>query len=259
MNLSQVAAQLYTVRDYLSDSASSARSIDRLKAIGYEAVELIPSNTVSDKEIAAICRNAGVAIAAAHLPGKTLLEEPKAMVEKLQTLGTKIGVYAFPGGVDLSSRAQVHRLADQLQNAAAVLAGHDLILAYHNHAMEFSRLDGELVFEVLQKGAPAMSFEFDTYWGQYGGVSPERWIQRLGSKLAGLHMKDYGVPAKHDDPPFMAEIGYGNLDFPILVIEAEKVGCQLFVVEQDFTSRDPFDSLELSFRYVKEKLVGVRG
>jgi sugar phosphate isomerase/epimerase len=104
-----------------------------------------------------------------------------------------------------------------------------------------------------------MSFELDTYWAQYGGVNPERWIQKLGTKLVSLHMKDYGVPAKHDDPPFMAEIGHGNLDFPVLVTEAEKVGCQLFVVEQDFTSRNPFDSLELSFRYVKEKLVGVGG
>jgi sugar phosphate isomerase/epimerase len=255
MKLSQVAAQLYTVRDYLGDSASFAKSIDRLKAIGYEAVELIPSNTISDKEIAGICQDAGVAVGAAHLPGKTLLEEPTAMVEKLQTVGAKLGVYAFPGGVDLSSAEQVNRLADQLENAAAVLAGHDLILAYHNHAFEFSRLDGELVFEILQKRAPGLSFEFDTYWGQYGGVSTDRWIQRLGSKLAGLHMKDYGVPAKHNDPPFMAEVGYGNLDFPILVTEAEKAGCQLFVVEQDFTQRNPFDSLELSFRYVKEKLV----
>jgi sugar phosphate isomerase/epimerase len=256
MKLSQVAAQLYTVRDYLSDSVSFARSIERLKEIGYQAVELIPSDKISDKEVAAICRDAGVAIASAHVPGRTLLEEPKAIVEKLQTVGSKLGVYAFPGGVDLSSAVQVNRLAEQLQNAAAVLAGSDMILAYHNHAMEFSRLDGESVFEILRKGAPTMSFEFDTYWAQYGGVSPERWIRRLGSKLAGLHMKDYGVPANHNAPPFMAEVGYGNLDFPILVTEAEKAGCQLFVVEQDFTSRNPFDSLELSFRYVKEKLVG---
>jgi sugar phosphate isomerase/epimerase len=256
MKLSQVAAQLYTVRDYLSDSASFAKSVERLKATGYQAVELIPSKTISDKEVATICRDAGVAVAAAHLPGKTLLEEPKAMVEKLQTVGAKLGVYAFPGGVDLSSAEQVNRLADQLENAAAVLVGHDLSLAYHNHAFEFSRLDGELVFEILQKRAPAMSFEFDTYWAQYGGVSLERWIQRLGSKLVSLHMKDYGVPAKHNDPPFMAEVGYGNLDFPTLVAEAEKAGCQWFVVEQDFTQRNPFDSLEMSFRYVKEKLVG---
>ena len=254
MKLSQVAAQIYTVRDYLSDSSAFAESIQRLKVIGYPAVELIPSK-IGDKELATICRDAGVMIAAAHVPGKTLLEEPKAIVEKLQTLGTTLGAYAFPGGVDLSSADQVDRLADQLQNAAAVLAGYGLVLAYHNHAMEFSRLDGELVYEILSKRAPSLAFEFDTYWAQLGGVNPERWIQKLSSKLVSLHMKDYGVPANHDDPPFMAEVGYGNLDFPALVSEAEKVGCQWFVVEQDFTPGNPFESLEKSFRYVKEKLV----
>jgi len=255
MNLSQVAAQIYTVRDYLSNSSAFAESMQRLKRIGYPAVELIPSDKVSDKEMATICRDAGVTIAAAHVPGKTLLEDPKAIVEKLQTVGTKFGAYAFPGGVDLSSADQVNRLADQLQNAATVLAGSGLILAYHNHAMEFSRIDGQLVYEILSNRAPGLAFEFDTYWAQLGGVSPERWIQKLGSKLVSLHMKDYGVPAKHDDAPFMAEVGYGNLDFPALVSEADKVGCQWFVVEQDFTPGNPFDSLEKSFRYVKEKLV----
>jgi sugar phosphate isomerase/epimerase len=255
MKLSQVAAQIYTVRDYLSDADAFAKSIRRLREIGYPAVELIPSDKISDKEIAAICRGEGIAVAAAHVPGKTLLAEPKAIVEKLQTVGAKIGAYAFPGGVDLGSAEQVNRLADQLQNAAAVLAGSNLILAYHNHAMEFSRLDGELVYEILHKRAPSLSFEFDTYWGQLGGVNSERWIQKLGNQLVILHMKDYGVPSKHDDAPFMAEVGYGNLDFPVLISEAEKVGCQWFVVEQDFTPGNPFDSLEKSFRYVKEKLV----
>jgi len=258
MKLSQVAVQIYTVRDYLSDRTAFARSIERLKEIGYPAVELIPSDKVSDKEIAQICRDAGVVVAAAHVPGKTLLEQPQAIVEKLQILGAKLGMYAFPGGIDLGSSAEVNRLADQLQNAATVLAGAGLTLAYHNHAMEFSRLNGELVYEILAKRAPSLSFEFDTYWAQYGGVSVEQWIRNLGSKLVSLHMKDYGVPAKHDEPPFMAEVGHGNLDFPTLTAAAEQVGCPWFVVEQDFTPGNPFDSLELSFRYVRDTLVGAK-
>jgi hypothetical protein len=59
MNISQVGAQLYTVRDHLQDRSAYARSIERLKRIGYTAVELIHSNTVSDEEIAKICIGAG--------------------------------------------------------------------------------------------------------------------------------------------------------------------------------------------------------
>src|SRR5258707_14226423 len=110
MNLSQVAAQIYTVRDYLSNSSAFAESMQRLKRIGYPAVELIPSDKINDKEMATTCRDAGVAIDAAHVPGKTLLEDPKSIVEKLQTVGTKLGAYAFPGGVELSTADRVTRL-----------------------------------------------------------------------------------------------------------------------------------------------------
>ena len=40
MKNSQVAAQLFTVRDYLLDPSAFAQTIKRLKAIGYSAVEL---------------------------------------------------------------------------------------------------------------------------------------------------------------------------------------------------------------------------
>ena len=41
MKISQVGAQLYTVRDQLKGSSAFARTIERLKAIGSSAVELI--------------------------------------------------------------------------------------------------------------------------------------------------------------------------------------------------------------------------
>ena len=255
MKLTQVGAQLYTVRSHLLDSSAFGRAIQRLKHIGYPAVELIPLDKVSDQEIAKICGDAGVAVAAAHLPGKLLLERPEAIVEKLQVVGAKLGVYAFPNEVDLGSRSEVERLAHALEESAEVLERAGQRLAYHNHAMEFSRLDGEHVYDIIRAKAPSLSFELDVYWAQYGGMSPERSIGDLGSKLISLHLKDFGVAAKHGEPPFMAEVGQGNLDFRRLVAAAERVGCEWFIVEQDVTPGDPFDSLERSFRYVQSQLV----
>jgi sugar phosphate isomerase/epimerase len=259
MNLSQVGAQLYTVRDHLQGPAAFARSVQRLKAIGYAAVELIASETVSDPEIAKICAEAGVAVAAAHVPGKLLLERPEAVAEKLQTVGATLAVYPFPQGVDLSSRGEVERLADQLEGAAGVLRGAGLTLAYHNHAMEFFRLDRERVYDVLRQRAPGLAFELDAYWAQYGGMNPERLVRELAGKLASLHLKDFGVAPRHGEPPFMTEVGQGNLDFPALITGAERGGCGWFIVEQDVTPGDPFESLERSFRHVRDQLADPGG
>jgi hypothetical protein len=121
MKLSQVGAQLYTVRDHLQDATAFAKTIDRLKGFGYGAVELIHSETVSDQQIAEICGAARVAVAAAHIPGAVILEHPEAVVEKLKTVGARIGVYAFPGGVNFESAKEIERLADGLEQSAAFL------------------------------------------------------------------------------------------------------------------------------------------
>ena len=85
-------------------------------------------------------------------------------------------------------------------------------------------------------------------------MNPGRLIQKLENKLVSLHLKDFGVASKHGEVPFMTEVGQGNLDFRTLIADAERGGCQWFIVEQDITPGDPFVSLELSFKYVRDKL-----
>src|ERR1700735_3653137 len=211
MELSQVGAQLYTVRDHLQDATAFAKTIDRLKGFGYGAVELIHSETVSDQQIAEICGAAGMAVAAAHVPGPVILERPETVVEKLKTVGAKIGVYAFPGGVNFESAKEIDRLADGLEQSAAFLHQENLTLAYHNHALEFARLGNELIYDVIRSRAPGLAFELDPYWVQYSGMNPERWVRNLGDKLVALHLKDFGVASKHGEAPIMTEVGQGNL------------------------------------------------
>jgi hypothetical protein len=85
------------------------------------SAELIHSETVSDQEIAKICGAAEVAVAAAHIPGEVILERPESVAAKLKILGAKIGVYAFPRGVDFRSRSELKRLAEGLEQSAAFL------------------------------------------------------------------------------------------------------------------------------------------
>ncbi|MBV9489806.1 MAG: sugar phosphate isomerase/epimerase [Verrucomicrobia bacterium] len=253
MKLSQVAAQLYTVRDHVLDPTAFARTVERLKSIGYAAVELIPSDKVKDQEIARICHDNGVAVAGTHVHESVLIAHPETIVEKLEVLGSKIGVYAYPTDIDLGSQLDVEQLASRLEQSAEVLRRAGMTLAYHNHALEFSRIAGELVLNTIRRTAPTLAFELDVYWVQYGGGNPERWIRELHGKLPTVHLKDFGFDLKKNRP-FMTEVGSGNLDLPAIVAEAERAGCEWFVVEQDETPGDPFDSLERSFQYARHAL-----
>src|SRR5947209_19939390 len=107
MKLSQVGAQLYTVRDHVLDPSAFARTIERLKSIGYSGVELIPPDRVKDQEVARICSDAGVTVVGAHVHESVLIAHAEAIVDKLRNLGPRIALYAYVVAIDLGSHMEL--------------------------------------------------------------------------------------------------------------------------------------------------------
>ena len=67
MAKTMIAAQLYTVRDFMKTSIDMAKSLMKVKAIGYDAVQLSGNGPIDDKELKKLCNDAGLIIAATHL------------------------------------------------------------------------------------------------------------------------------------------------------------------------------------------------
>ncbi|MCI8458937.1 MAG: sugar phosphate isomerase/epimerase [Clostridia bacterium] len=146
-----------------------------------------------------------------------------------------------------------------MERAAAVMQANGFTLFYHNHQFEFYKYDGErTVFDLLWQNAPHLHFIFDTYWAQYGGCDPARYIERLAVRVECVHLKDYAVrfTAPETCEPCFAPVGSGTLDFPAIVRAAEKAGARYFFVEQDNASDlpDPFAPVEKSIRYIRASL-----
>ena len=57
---------------------------------------------------------------------------------------------------------------------------------------------------------------------------------------------------KLDRTQFMAEVGEGNLNWKAILAACEKAGVEWYLVEQDICYRDPFESLEISLKNLKE-------
>jgi sugar phosphate isomerase/epimerase len=95
--------------------------------------------------------------------------------------------------------------------------------------------------------------ELDTYWVHFGGGDCVEWCRKLRGRLPFIHLKDYAITRERQ--PIFCEIGVGTLPFKRIIAEAERSGCQWFIIEQDTCPNDPFDSLKISFDYVKANLV----
>ena len=254
MKLSQVALQLYTLRDHAKTAADLALTLRRVREIGYQAVQVSGIGPIPEEELTRMLQGEGLICCATHEPGEMILSQPEKVVARLEKLGCLYTAYPYPGGVDFGDAAQIEALARKLDAAGAVLARAGQTLCYHNHAIEMTRFGEATALDYLyQKTEPNhLQGEIDTYWIQAGGGDPAAWCRKLRNRLPLLHLKDYGYGV--NDKPFFAEIGSGNLDWKGILDAAEASGCRWFIVEQDSCPGDPFDSVRKSFDYIKARL-----
>ena len=251
MKASQLAAQLYSVRDHLKTPADIATSLQKIRAIGYQAVQVSGMGPIPEADLVKICRDNGLTICATHEPSDKILTDPQAIVDRLQKLNCRITAYPYPGGVKFDTVASVKELCRRLNAAGKVLHDAGQILCYHNHHTEFQRVGGKPVLEIIyaETDPRYLQGEPDTYWVQYGGGDPVAWCERLSGRLPIIHLKDYTV--QPDNKVNYTEIGNGNLNWKKIIAAADAAGCQWFAVEQDECPGDPFESLRQSCAYLQ--------
>lgn len=254
MKIEQVALQLYTLRDHLKTPTDIAASLQKVRAIGYQAVQVSGMGPIAESELKTILQGEGLTLCATHEPANTILNDPQAVVERLKKLECIYTAYPHPAGIDFADFSQVERLAKQLEAAGKVLHEAGQVLTYHNHATELVRCGEGTILDYIyeQTDATYLQGEVDTYWIQYGGGDPVEWCQKLDDRLPLLHMKDYRFLTTNQ--PVFGEIGSGNLNWKKIVAAAEASGCQWFIIEQDTCPGDPFESIAKSYEYVSSHL-----
>ena len=77
MKISQVAAQLYTLRDFTKTPADVATTLQKVRAIGYEAVQSSAVGPIDDAELLKLAKDNGLTICATHEGIGPLLDEPR--------------------------------------------------------------------------------------------------------------------------------------------------------------------------------------
>lgn len=251
MKLEQVAVQLYTLRDHCKTPEAVANSLEKVAAIGYKAVQASGLAPMPEEDLVRLCSANGLMLCATHEGSDQILNEPDAVATRLHKLGCKHTAYPYPGGIDFTSPESVNGLIQKLNHAGKVLADAGLTLSYHNHQHEFRKLNGQVILEKIyaETDPRYLLAELDTYWVQYGGGDPIAWCASMKGRMPLLHLKDYRINAANS--PEFAEIGHGTLNWPAIIATAEAGGCEWFIVEQDQTPGDPFDSLKMSFEYLR--------
>lgn len=251
MKASQIAVQLYTLRDHCQTIDDLGSTLEKVRKIGYQAVQISAiGEDIRPEDIVRLCKDNGLVICATHEKPAVIRKEPLRVVELLKIYGCQHTAYPSPQGVDFSRLADVESLIEDLERAGTMLSEFECGLHYHNHATEFVHVGGKPALEVLrEKTTPSLlGFELDTYWVQYGGGDPVEWCRRMNGRLKLLHVKDYMYG--FDGKPHFAEVGSGNLNWLRIIEAARNSGCEWYIVEQDICPGDPFESIKKSFDFL---------
>lgn len=256
MNREQIAITLYTLRDHCTTATAFAATLRRLYAIGYRAVQLSGVGPIPEHQLASILNDEGMTCCATHENGAALLTQTARIIDRLAALGCTYTAYPFPAGVDTGSQESVDTLIAGLNRAGEALHAHGQVLTYHNHGIEFRRIEGETILERIYRSTNPLYLqgELDTYWVQAGGESPQGWCRRLTNRLPLLHLKDYGIDS--EGRGVFSEVGSGNLNWKEIIDAADTSGCRWFIIEQDsnWANNDPFESARISYHWVAQTL-----
>ncbi|MBO5723634.1 MAG: sugar phosphate isomerase/epimerase [Lentisphaeria bacterium] len=251
MKKSQIAVQLYTLRKYLKTPGSVDRAFAKIRAIGYEAVQV--SGVAAPYEDVKKAADAnGLVICASHSDCAELFKNPLEVVEKQKILGCTHTAFSCAEEYQVMDRESTLEFAAELEKAAVKLAEHGITLSYHNHNMEFARFGKDFALDLIYTHAPHLLAEMDTYWVQLGGCDPAEWVAKYAGRQILFHLKDF-FPLAFSST--MCPVGTGNLNWEKIIPAAEQAGVRHFIVEQDHCSKDPFESLKDSYVYLTENFV----
>jgi sugar phosphate isomerase/epimerase len=250
MPTSQIAAQLYTLREFTKTPADIAKTLKRVKQIGYDAVQLSALGTIDPKELANILKGEGLTCAATHTHPDRLKNETQAVIDEHHLWACKytaIGGF-FPTDPKVEDW---HNFTTDYAAVARKFAGSGMTIGYHNHSHEMAHYGRTTALQLLVDELPKdVWFEIDTYWITHGGGDPVQWFGKLAGRLPCVHLKDMVVNPKREQ--FMAEVGEGNLNWPGILAAGKAASVEWYIVEQDETyGKDPFDCLATSLKNLR--------
>jgi sugar phosphate isomerase/epimerase len=254
MSYLPIAAQLYTVRDLTAVDFPGA--LGQVAAIGYRNVELAGfGNLATAGEVKRSLDSHGLSCISTHIPLESFEENFDMVLGENEFIGNHTLVVPWLAEDRRKSADDWHRLAAFLDKTGRLCHRRGFQLAYHNHAFEFDRFEGERAIDIIwsETDPQFVKAELDVYWIAFANEDPIAWMHRLSDRLPLLHLKDL---AATPDRRF-AEVGTGILDFAGILSAAESIGVKWGIVEQDDTyGQSPIECLKTSFENLKRIKAG---
>lgn len=217
--------QLYTVRDMTGEDTFK----DTLKALadmGFQGVEFAwKYGGMSPDELAAFLESLGLVCCGLHVQLAELLDPDHIVYGYALACKSPFITTSLCSRVD-----EWAELVPQVDRAAVVARSKSVQFTYHNHSQEFARIDGVYAQDIMRDRTDPdnVHFELDLGWIRKGGEDPMAYWRGYAGRVPQIHLRDYDTEKEE-----ICDIGAGFIDVGAVAAQAEELGTQWIIYEQD--------------------------
>lgn len=167
------------------------------------------------------------------------------------------GMYNY----DYTKTESILKLTTNLNKAGDMLAQQGVKLLYHNHNVEFCRVEGTCAYDIIRESTypDYVGFEFDSYWATEAGCNALKIMERLGERMKLWHINDRGskLSGKAITPIIQSdsmELGKGNMDLVPLIEKAKELNVEAVILEshRNWVDNSPVKSFQVSANFLNK-------
>ena len=195
------------LESYLGLGPTLLEKFQKIKALGYDTVELLPADLDNDiEDIKAWLKETGLEVTSIHA------EPSEEIVKKMAALGAKAVIWA---GTPFNSKAEAIEVAQLLDSMAEMAEPYGIKIGYHNHNREFFFDEGKTLMEHLLDNSSKCYLQLDCGWAQFGGMYPPNFIRKYRNRVIAIHVKENDrvvgpgerPASRHDSTPRKSPFG----------------------------------------------------
>lgn len=268
-----VGIQVYGLRDLLENTPNQFASVmRRIKAMGYDGVELAGLYGLEPAYIRDTLAEIGLTPISAHVPLADMIADMPKVLADYTVIGVKYLVVPYLPEEYRHNTPGYPVVLEEMRKIGAQAKAAGMKLLYHNHDFEFVTLpDGTFGFDDIYTQIPAdlLMVEPDTCWIKVAGQNPAAYVRKYGPRCEIVHLKDFikeGNPknlykligieteeAEEETGIFeFRPVGFGQQIWEPILDAAMEAGSKWVVVEQDeHYDLDPLEAARRSRAYLQ--------
>ncbi len=245
--------------------------MEKLKACGFEGLELYGMFGFRTEDILAYCRNSCLQVVCDHIHYEEFSANTHSCVSARAALGAKYltvdsipphllpGTEGFPDAI-----REIHRIG-------RVCKEYGVQLLYHNHGYDLIRkVDGIPFLDLILDAADPelLKFQPDLGWLELGGGDAAHYLTKYRDRCPVIHLKDYfaDAPVLLESPFLLGEkrggrefhsfefrpSGYGVMNYPKLMPKILACDPEWITTDHDMSyERDTYQDMAMGLEYIR--------